>query len=277
MAGFAVLDNHLHVVLLLNDSVANGWTDEEVVRRWGRLFPPRGKDRQALEVTDVWVEFQLKNVKWVEETRRRLNSLGWFMKCLKEPLSRMANREDKCKGTFFESRFKSIAILDEEALLTTLAYVDLNPLAAGMAKTPEDSLHTSVKARVDHCREQETLDVVGASDALADVANSSDDKAPSSGLRPPSPPARGRRDSAESLIRPTASVGNSTCRRGKYWGQPSIGSTIGNVSVLCDPGRSTNPQRFRKAQRVGHALVEHIRRQPNHGIPRCSLVVTTDF
>ena len=76
VAGFAVLDNHLHVVLLLNDSVTKGWTDEEVVRRWGRLFPPRGKDRQALEVTDVWVEFQLKNVKWVEETRRRLNSLG---------------------------------------------------------------------------------------------------------------------------------------------------------------------------------------------------------
>jgi len=66
----------LHVVLLLNDSVAKGWTDEEVVRRWGRLFPPRGKDRQALEVTDVWVELQLKNVKWVEETRSRLNSLG---------------------------------------------------------------------------------------------------------------------------------------------------------------------------------------------------------
>ena len=76
MAGFAVLDNHLQVVVLLNDAVANGWTDEEVVCRRGRLFPPRGKDRQALEVTDVWVEFQLRNVKWVEETRRRLNSLG---------------------------------------------------------------------------------------------------------------------------------------------------------------------------------------------------------
>ena len=69
VAGFAVLDNHLHVVLLLNDAVVNGWTDEDVVRRWGRLFPPRGKDRQAVEVSDVWVEFQLKNVKWVEETQ----------------------------------------------------------------------------------------------------------------------------------------------------------------------------------------------------------------
>jgi len=55
---------------------------------------------------------------------------------------------------------KSIAILDEEALLTTLAYVDLNVMAAGMAKTPEESPHTSVKARVDHCRELGILDNV---------------------------------------------------------------------------------------------------------------------
>ena len=69
VAGFAVLDNHLHVVLLLNDQIAAGWTNEEVVRRRGRLFPPRGKDCEPLEVTDAWVEFQLTNAKWVEETR----------------------------------------------------------------------------------------------------------------------------------------------------------------------------------------------------------------
>ena len=60
----------------------------------------------------------------------------------------------------WEARFKSIAILDEEALLTTLAYVDLNPLAAGLAKIPEQSAHTSVKTRVDHCHERGMLDSV---------------------------------------------------------------------------------------------------------------------
>lgn len=58
----------------------------------------------------------------------------------------IANKEDKCKGTFWEARFKSIVILDREALLSTLTYVDLNPLAAGVAKTPETSPHTSVKS-----------------------------------------------------------------------------------------------------------------------------------
>ena len=157
VCGYAVLDNHMHVVLRLHDAKVAEWSDEEVVRRWGRLFPPRGKDRQPLDVTDQWVEDQLSNPKWVAQCRERLNNLGWFMKCLKEPLARKANREDECRGTFWEARFKSIAILDEEALLSTLAYVDLNPLAAGMAKTSEDSEHTSIKARIDHARDEGTL------------------------------------------------------------------------------------------------------------------------
>ena len=76
------------------------------------------------------------------------------MKCLKEPLSRLANREEKTSGAFFEGRFKSVAILDEESLLATCAYIDLNPVAAGIAEVPEASEHTSIKQRVEHVKEQ---------------------------------------------------------------------------------------------------------------------------
>jgi hypothetical protein len=72
------------------------------------------------------------------------------MKCLKEPLSRLANREEQTRGAFFEGRFKSVAILDEESLLATCAYIDLNPVAAGIAEVPEASAHTSIKQRVEH-------------------------------------------------------------------------------------------------------------------------------
>jgi hypothetical protein len=82
------------------------------------------------------------------------------MKTLKEPLARMANKEDDCKGTFWESRFKSIAILDEEALLATCAYIDLNPVAAGIAATPESSRHTSVRQRVQHAKAQGQLEAL---------------------------------------------------------------------------------------------------------------------
>ena len=66
------------------------------------------------------------------------------MKCLEEPLARLANRQDQARGAFFEQRFKSVAVLDEESLLATCAYIDLNPVAAGIALVPEASPHTSI-------------------------------------------------------------------------------------------------------------------------------------
>ena len=103
--------------------------------------------------------------------RQRLASLGWFMKSLKEPLARLANQEDQCKGTFWESRYKSIAVLDEEALLTTCAYIDLNPVAAGIAAAPETSKHTSVRQRVGHVRAKGRLSDLKAA-ARGSVAGS---------------------------------------------------------------------------------------------------------
>jgi hypothetical protein len=106
----------------------------------------------------------------VARYRQRLQDLGWFMKALKEPLARLANKEDGCKGTFWEARYKSIAILDEEALLATCTYIDLNPVAAGIAKVPKASPHTSIKQRVDHARRNGDLDTLQAAAAAKSVA-----------------------------------------------------------------------------------------------------------
>jgi hypothetical protein len=123
------------------------------------------------KIARAWIGHLAKDAKQVERLRARLGDLGWFMKALKEPLARLANKEDDCKGTFWESRYKSIAILDEEALLATCAYIDLNPLAAGIAAAPETSKHTSVRQRVVHARESGKLDSLKAA-ARGSIAGS---------------------------------------------------------------------------------------------------------
>jgi hypothetical protein len=164
VGGFSVMDNHLHVLVRLDPDRAQAWSDEEVVRRWGRLFPPRDKSRQPMPVTQHWIQWRLEDPQWIATVRGRLQSLSWFMKCLKEPLSRLANRQDKTRGTFFEGRFRSVAVVDEEALLAISVYIDLNPVAAQVATTPETSDYTSIKQRVDHVEAEGKTDQLQAAD-----------------------------------------------------------------------------------------------------------------
>ena len=84
VGGFSVMDNHLHVLLRLDPDVANGWSDEEVVRRWGRALPARDKSGRPLPLVDDAFDAGSRIRKWVAKARQRLQSLSWFMKCLKE-------------------------------------------------------------------------------------------------------------------------------------------------------------------------------------------------
>jgi hypothetical protein len=158
VASFTVLDNHLHVLICLEPDHVKDWSDEEVTRRWFTIYPPRGANRKPLEVTPEIVCETARDATFVAKARQRLGDLGWFMKSLKEPLARKANQIDGTSGAFWQSRFKSVAVLDTQALLATSAYIDLNWLAAGLVQVPEESAHTSIRVRIEHCRQQGRID-----------------------------------------------------------------------------------------------------------------------
>jgi len=148
VAAYAVMSNHLHVVLYIDIETVNNWSDREIVEQWHRLFNGTALTQKFAkgDVIDEHLVIQLKRL--IATYRSRLSDISWFMRCLNEPIARQANLEDNCTGHFWEGRFKSQALLDEAAVLACMTYVDLNPIRAKMANTPEQSDFTSLKLRV---------------------------------------------------------------------------------------------------------------------------------
>ena len=152
---YTVLSNHLHVVLRTRPDVVQAWTDEEVARRWLRLFPiTRDKSGQPAEPTDQELSTITGNATRLSEIRRRLSDISWWMRCTAENIARRSNKEDQVSGRFWEGRFRAQLILDDASLLACAAYVDLNPIRAALAETPEDSDFTGAKDRIDDLKQR---------------------------------------------------------------------------------------------------------------------------
>jgi REP element-mobilizing transposase RayT len=153
IAAYAVMSNHYHVVLHINAPQSEQWSQHEAISRWHQLFKGNLLSQRAIrgQPLDKVEQQALDDI--VENWRKRLTSISQFMQILNEFIAREANYEDNCTGRFWEGRFKSQALLDESALAACMAYVDLNPIRAGMANTPEQSDHTSVKQRAEKAQQ----------------------------------------------------------------------------------------------------------------------------
>lgn len=154
ICAFAVMSNHTHFVLHVDQETVKNWSNEEVLVRWhklhrGTLLSKKYMDKRGPALSETeWLTLSST----ITIYRKRLMDISWFMKELNEPIARQANKEDNCTGHFWEGRFKSQALLDEHALVTCMAYVDLNPIRAKMASTLESSSHTSIKLRIEEMR-----------------------------------------------------------------------------------------------------------------------------
>ena len=159
VCAYAVMSNHYHIVVRLSPEQLYDADEREVARRWQCLFKGTLLFQQFCEGKALKDYEQAIVDQEIAVYRERLCNLGWLMKCLNEPLARIANNEDNCKGAFWEPRYKSQALCSDEALLSCMAYVDLNPIRATMANTPEDSDHTSIAYRLNQLANKPTIDL----------------------------------------------------------------------------------------------------------------------
>jgi len=127
--GYSVMSNHHHMIIETRPRDVHRWSDAEVVDRWIQLLSFNSDEARELRKAAL-----LDNSDELRKLRERLGSLSWFMSQLNEYIARRANAEEDCKGRLWEGRFKSIPLLDDTALIAAMAYVDLNPIRAGMAR-----------------------------------------------------------------------------------------------------------------------------------------------
>ncbi|MFC3032726.1 transposase [Pseudoalteromonas fenneropenaei] len=153
VCAYAVMSNHTHVVLYVDDKKANRLSDKAILIRWHKLFKGTLLTQKYVQGERLDKVEQLFLTRTIADYRQRLADISWFMRVLNEDIARKANQEDVCTGRFWEGRFKSQALLDEPALAACMAYVDLNPIRAKMANTPEESKHTSVQKRINAAKD----------------------------------------------------------------------------------------------------------------------------
>lgn len=154
IAAYSIMHNHQHLVLHINKVKSLNWSNKQICQHWHQIYKGTVLTQKYLKDEEL-TEAELTAVTMKLDTwRERLCSISWFMSALNEPIARQANAEDNCTGHFWEGRLKSQALLDEKALMACLAYVDLNPVRANIAKTPETSEHTSIKLRCETLNDQ---------------------------------------------------------------------------------------------------------------------------
>ncbi len=152
---YTVMSNHFHLVVFYDPLACLEWSDEEVVRRWTLSHPKMRGGVVDPTANAVRAAMLLQQPEKLQRLRQQLGSLSCFMQHLKQPIAWRANREDGCRGHFFDSRFYSGALLCEDSVIAAMAYVDLNPVRAKIARFIEQCANTSITERLRYLENSE--------------------------------------------------------------------------------------------------------------------------
>lgn len=152
---YSVMSNHYHVILYVDRDKALALSNKEVAKRWVKIYKPDSLIIDFLNGVKYEKEEKKRLKKRLKEIRERLYSISWFMRVINQYISATCNEEDEVTGAFWASRFQSKALLSDAAVMACMAYVDLNPIRANMAKTIEDSAFTSIKKRINGNEDKE--------------------------------------------------------------------------------------------------------------------------
>ena len=156
---YAIMDNHYHIVLYVDPLLPEKWSKEDIAERWLKVYSPRLNNPQFAQQRKLKKLAIIGDKSKIETYRKRLGSLSWFMGRLNEPLAKRSNDEDFCTGSFWQGRYSSQALLNDAAVLSCMAYVDLNPVRAKITDKLEKSNNTSIKKRLKTLKAINSIDV----------------------------------------------------------------------------------------------------------------------
>lgn len=134
---FALMSNHIH--LLVEVPVQGAISDDELARRLGHLYTPAQVEARMRQIRKYRASGQASAAESLKSGyTRRMGDVSEFMKTLKQRFTQWYNARAARVGPLWESRFKSVLVEGRGEILATLAaYIDLNPVRAGMVKDPK--------------------------------------------------------------------------------------------------------------------------------------------
>ena len=124
--GFCLMGNHFHMLVKMLPEYK--FTDQDIQKRYANFY---GDQRILAEGL-------------IPSLRQKLSNLSEFVREIKVGFARYYNRRNNRRGYFWGDRFKSVIVDKGETLINCLAYIDLNPLRAGIVKRPEDYRWNSI-------------------------------------------------------------------------------------------------------------------------------------